>query len=330
MSNVRTTPALSERLMATLFPVFGRVPTFYSDSSELTRWLSSIGCRAVEFAQAHAVPKEYHEAAVAITADYEKIPPFEEWHALFQDSQVLIVPLSSFDSSMDSAIYMIEMLAKSTFEESARLNESWLSLLVDRQEPLVLAGQGCDLVCELEDDVTVLKPKLESSLMPGEWESIGAFFEVGMIATPEDFRPGLRPGYVVNGVLSVPGVAVAHHRHMHPDLRPMAVQAWDLLHRVQKEDLFPLRMEIDNSRAVHVWAGTEDLSKTLEELTNKRLELVLCEVAFSTNEGMIPKHLDWSKNSQLNEGAIGIHVGLGDGVSGAHIDFICPGVELLN
>lgn len=51
-------------------------------------------------------------------------------------------------------------------------------------------------------------PKTRAALSPGEWESIGSFFEVGMIPQPDD----IRPAFIVNGTLSVPGVAVAHHR----------------------------------------------------------------------------------------------------------------------
>ena len=53
-------------------------------------------------------------------------------------------------------------------------------------------------------------------------------------------------------------------------------------------------------------------------------------MAFSTNAGIRPEFIDWTKNSQLNEGAIGIHVAVGEGLRGAHIDFICPEVDIVN
>lgn len=324
------TDTLAEQLSEALAPVFPQTPTFFSDSPELRDWLKSIGCRTFGFAQAREVPKEHRQNSIIIPTDDEGILPYKDWHALFRDSRVLIVPLVSFDASVDAATYTIEMLAKSKFESAVALNQSWLSLLMDRKEPMAFGGQGCDLTCKLEDDVTILKPKTETWLSPGEWESIGSYCEVGLVPMPEDFRPGFRPGYVVNGTLTVPGVAVAHHKQMHPDLRPLPTRAWELFKEIREQGLFPLKMELENSRAVHIWAGERDLSGELEEFTNRRLELVVNEMAFSTNEGVIPEHIDWNKNSQLNEGAVGIHVGLGDGVTGAHIDFICPGVDLLN
>lgn len=320
---------MGERLSDALDPVFDRKPTFFSDSRELAGWLASLGFETYEFERAREAPDEHRHNAVVVPTDDEKILPYTEWHKLFHDARVLIVPLVSFDPAMDAARYTVDMLSRSRFETAVELNRDWLSLLMNRKTPMVFGGEGCELVCELEDDITVLKPKVESALAPGEWESIGSYFEVGLVPMPEDFRPGFRPGYVVEGTLTVPGVAVAHHKQMHPKLRPLASRAWRLFEEVREQGLFPLKMEIRNSRTTHVWAGERDLSGEIEELTNKRLELVLNEMAFSTNAGIVPEHIDWAYNAQLNEGAIGIHVGLGDGVTGAHVDFICPGVKLL-
>ena len=54
---------------------------------------------------------------------------------------------------------------------------------------------------------------------------------------------------------------------------------------------------------------------------------MLVEMAISNNPGLEASELDWSVNSVLNEGARGIHFAVGDGVTGAHIDFICPGMK---
>lgn len=132
----------------------------------------------------------------------------------------------------------------------------------------------------------------------------------------------------MNGILSVPGVAVAHHRQTHEAVKAQAEQAWALLVQLQANREFPLKVEIDNSRIVHIYANGQDLAERIEEYTNKKLELVLTEMAFSTNSGILADGIDWLQNSQLNEGTVGIHVGLGDGLTGAHIDLICPNVAL--
>jgi hypothetical protein len=171
-----------------------------------------------------------------------------------------------------------------------------------------------------------MRPKTEVNLSPGEWESIGSYFEVGMVPDSEDFRPG----FIVNGTLSVPGVAMAHHRQMHKSLQPLHSEAWELLENIRQQGLFPLKVKIVDSHVESILAGDIDLTEELERLTNKRRELVLTEMAFSTNPGIIQEEIDWTKNSQLNEGVLGIHVGIGEGLTGVHIDLICPGVEIIN
>jgi hypothetical protein len=34
--------------------------------------------------------------------------------------------------------------------------------------------------------------------------------------------------------------------------------------------------------------------------------------------------VDWRFNSQLNEGAGVMHIGFGEGITGAHMDFVIP------
>ncbi|KQB53422.1 hypothetical protein AQS70_10260 [Pseudomonas endophytica] len=52
--------------------------------------------------------------------------------------------------------------------------------------------------------------------------------------------------------------------------------------------------------------------------------LKLTEFAVGVNDAIAP-FIDYSVNSQMNEGISGVHVALGDGSSGYHIDFLCPG-----
>lgn len=67
----------------------------------------------------------------------------------------------------------------------------------------------------------------------------------------------------------------------------------------------------------------------VREFSNPQLELMLVEMAISNNPGLDAYNLDWRVNSVLNEGARGVHFAVGDGVTGAHIDFICPGMEVV-
>jgi hypothetical protein len=92
----------------------------------------------------------------------------------------------------------------------------------------------------------------------------------------------------------------------------------------------PVSVTIKDSRVMSVLSGDREIAGELEHLTNPLRKLMLTEMAFSTNGSLPPKNIDWTCNSQFNEGSLGIHVGIGDGLTGAHVDLICPGVLLEN
>src|SRR5260370_23728664 len=158
---------LRERLAETLTPVFGQIPSFISDSLAIVEWLKSIDCPAFEFREASNISSKYTKNVLVIAANTTTIPPYKEWQTLFRNSRVLIIPLISFDPAMDTAVYTVELLARSTFEAAANANEKWLKLLMGCEKPLIFIGKECDLICEVDEDVYVMRPKTKAQLSPG-------------------------------------------------------------------------------------------------------------------------------------------------------------------
>lgn len=314
-----------KKLTRTLTPLFGQPPNFISDSKSVIDQLRGAGCLAFTFTQGESMPPKYKKNVVMVATNSNSIPSYSKLHAFFRNSRVLMIPLLSFDPSMEATIYTFELIALSDFGEAVKANERWLTHLLDPGNLLNLRGNNCNLVCEIQEGVYVMRPKTEVALLPGEWDSIGSYFEVGMVPPPDSFRPG----FIINGVLSVPGVAVAHHRQMNDGLQNLPELAWSLFKDLQEKNNFPVTLEIQDSRIVKALAGKADILSELSNLTNAERELILTEMAFSTNTSLSSKQINWAMNSQMNEGVVGIHVGIGDGLTGAHIDFICPGVDLI-
>ncbi len=310
---------LKEMLTRSLSYVFDDFPT-------LIDWFESIDCPAGDFDVAKKLSSRQRENIISFSTDFAAIPPYSDWYNLFRDSRVLLVPLVSFDPSMEAACYTVKVLAQSQFEIAASLNAKFLRLLLEKEDPFIMSGNASRITCKVEENVTVMGPKTNSALALGDWDGIGSFFEVGMVSQADD----IVPAFTVNGTLSVPGVAVAYHRQMHEIIHPLVTQAWSLFQDLRHQDRFPLSVKIEDSRVVSVLAGDKEIKEELEYLTNPRRKLVLTEMAFSTNASLSPKSIDWKYNSQLNEGALGIHVGIGEGLTGAHIDLICPEVVLEN
>jgi hypothetical protein len=152
-------------------------------------------------------------------------------------------------------------------------------------------------------------------LADGEHASIGAYFEVELGANWVE----LEETFHVNGHMCVEGALIAHHREMPAEVRRTLPDAERLLIELRKR--LPLTIDIQDSRVVPGAFG--DLDEQLRELTNPRYDGLLTELAFGTNTA-INAHVDWSHNSQLNEGMGGIHIALGDGLTGTHISCAPP------
>ena len=65
----------------------------------------------------------------------------------------------------------------------------------------------------------------------------------------------------------------------------------------------------------------------LLDLAAGRRGLRLTEFAVGVNEAIMT-NIDYSINSQMNEGISGVHLAIGDGSSGYHIDFLSPTVKV--
>ncbi|MHC8407018.1 MULTISPECIES: hypothetical protein [unclassified Pseudomonas] len=66
----------------------------------------------------------------------------------------------------------------------------------------------------------------------------------------------------------------------------------------------------------------------LLELAAGSRGVMLTEFAIGVNAAVGP-HIDYGINSQMNEGVSGVHVAIGDGSSGYHIDFLYPDVRVV-
>jgi hypothetical protein len=314
---------LGERLAEALLPVFeGSVPLVLTDSRALLRRLQEEDVSALHFDHLGGLSPEERANVVAIPTTPTDVANHDTWREYFADSRVLIVAGIAFDPAPEAVTYTLEKIARSSFVDAARRNAELLEAVAASTTMVVSSGRDATLTCVL-DEITMLRPKVEPELEPGEWESVGAYFEVGLVSVPDEFMAGIKPGFDVDGELVADGVSVAVHRHVGDAVRAMADGAWELLRELARGGEFPLRLTVENSvlRSVRTASG-RDIAAELLQFTNAGLGGMLTELSFSSNAAMRPDEIDWSVNSQMNEGAIGVHVAVGEGLTGAHIDFI--------
>ncbi|UQN07975.1 hypothetical protein [Deinococcus sp. QL22] len=303
--------------------IFPTEPTFVTDSEELREYLSSCNLKTQlvsNNSKIETAPENLENVVYLFTTfDYISWPFLER---SFGKSRLLLIPLASFDPSLQAAIYTLDTIGHADFASSTRENETILNYLSQVTQPFRVSGAGCELVCELSEKIRLMKPKTEAALLRGEWEALGMWFETAILPDEENI---FHPGHIVTGTFEATGAAVARHMQMPLVLTPTHRDAWALITQLHEERLFPLKVEIERSRIVDVKTATgESIRKELVQLTNERYDLALLEVAFSGNSKLSSDTLDWRINSVVNEGARGMHIGIGDGITGAHIDLIAP------
>lgn len=299
--------------LAGLFP--DQSPKIVSDSNEVIRQFSSYGFACLKLGDVISGIVPSPVSVILITCDPFLIPARGALIKAFGKSAVLIIPLLSFESSVNAIDYLARTLRRVDFKAACSANLHLVEALERTVSPIrVLSNQDL-LSVELSLSLEVALPKVAPDIGIGEWVSLGQFLELGLV--PNEGHTAFN----VNGKMWCDGMAVAHHRHNLSEARPKAFEAWMILSDVHKRGGFPLELTIDSSRMVSVRTRDDvDILHALLPLTDEVFRGLLTEVAFASINAF--PEPDWTVNSQLNEGAGGSHVALGTGVHAAHIDFV--------
>lgn len=246
-----------------------------------------------------------------------------EIRKMFRDAAVLLVPIASFDPSLEAALYTQKLMMLTDYAETCRGSRYWADSISREPGPLVFSGPGVNgndadrthLVCSLGDDITA-DAWLECKISAGQWISVGTLCEFSMTApSSADWCSA----FVIDGTAVASGVLVARDARFDEagDARIQAAQ------RLQTElaARSPIILHLDGGVLTSVRAGGEDFTDAVRDVTNPEHGLHTLELGIGTNLGVLP-HVNWKFNSQLNEGAGAVHLGYGEGITGAHVDFV--------
>jgi hypothetical protein len=284
-------------------------------------WLGLVGgyygFQAVPLAEAAKLP---NGANVVLFLRNELVSV--EIRRLFASSGVLFVPVGSFDPLLDVALYSQRLTMLTDFAAALEQSLYWVNSLAVEQNPLVFDNSAdrpgpriqTMLTCALSDELSVdawLKPRIEV----GEWVGVGTLCEVSMTAPSFDDWSA----FVIDGTAVASGVLVAEDAR-HPDEVDFRFSAARKL-RDELSARSPVVLRLEEGVLVSVEADGDDFTDAVLEATNPAYGLHIIELGIGTNLGVLP-HVNWRVNSQLNEGAGAVHLGFGEGISGAHMDFI--------
>lgn len=295
----------------------GELPTIISDSSVLLNKFSAHGFKTISIDSLCADPSLAPLEVVLIPATPSRYPNIALRDSL-KNSATLFIPLLAFAYDDSSIEYLVEKLLILDFEQSCSRSLEVVELIQNIDGPIYVTSEDCCLTVELGQEVNIFAPKLIPEILDGENISIIQFLEVAL--TPnEKFI-----SFNVNGTLLCDGISIAHHLHTHFKTGPIADSAWDVFKLERQKGNFPLKVEVVNSEIIAIKNRNKvNLIDKILPLTDEIMRSQLTEVGFGSLKQS--QDTDWTINSQLNEPAGGVHLALGSGETGAHIDFISSG-----
>jgi hypothetical protein len=241
----------------------------------------------------------------------------------FERMKVLVIPITSFDPSLDASLYTLKLVTDSDYGAACEMNQYWADNVVNAVGPLVFEGKetegnlrattslSCTFGSEIEANAW-MRPTLDV----GHWVSVGSYCEFSMTAPSSSDWCGR---FTINGTATASGVLVAEDVRSDSAGKERIRQAKRL-----REELVaraPIVLRLEDGMVTSVVADGEDFTDAVRQATNPDYGLHALELGLGTNMNLLPQ-VDWTYNSQMNEGAGAVHIGIGEGITGAHMDFV--------
>lgn len=284
-----------------------------SDSEDFLRECAYLGFNTANISEIEKLPKNsiifsFSNDAAKLTFDIAKNTKNKK--SVFCATQV-------FEPSLASALYSLELLLSSNFEHALCTQRSVLNML-NSNESFFLSGNDADA------KVTIFSHAQPYALLAEDIEhdfvqSVAEFFEVHYAhMNPQEPCP-----FSFSGTLKIAGILTVL-RKPNPTL-PEGLKTslkW-LSDRISEEGAF---LSVEDNIITSLKVKNEEHLKLLDLAAGSR-GLKLTEFAIGVNEAIAPS-IDYKINSQMNEGISGVHLAIGDGSSGYHIDFLSPAVSV--
>ncbi|MFJ9565292.1 hypothetical protein ACIRQQ_35300 [Streptomyces fuscichromogenes] len=311
---------MRDGLLRNMHAVFGGEDgQFLTDDPSLAEWLAANGVPASTFDGVLSGSKPAPPRAVAVPLDYGRLPSRRALRDIFAKSSVLWIPLASFSADPATAKYGIERFAEIDIPGSVATNRRIITQLLLADREVRMTGPGTEMTFTLPDDLQ-LASRTRLGLLPDEHSTIGNYFEVAM--SPTDLAGHIDTGFTVNGTLRIDSVLVAKHRELQGARAAHFEAAADIAAEMRKA--CPLYATVRDSRFVD---GFGRWAEGIDTLSGPEYRGAVTEVAVGTGV-LSAGRMDWSLNCLLNEGAAGVHLGVGNALTGMHFDFISTEARL--
>lgn len=222
--------------------------------------------------------------------------------------------LAKFDASLDAVDYSFEQFLRVDLPAALdhRAGVYAHALRADRVEVHTAAGV---LTARFGDEVEVANH--DEEMEPGWLYSVAEFFEASIVNVEAD-----RSSFVVDGVLGFDNFIFLCNK---PSIKAMAGPLFqEMVERSTKGDNIAW---FEDNRLTRLQIGGEDVSdRMLPVFDGKGRGLSATEFAFGCVA--LDGSQDWTINTPMHEGALGVHVGMAMGLDAPHCDFIARGAKV--
>jgi hypothetical protein len=290
-------------------------PVVVSDSPEASSWAASqdLSYLPIEVGINEPPPA----ALIVCTSDrwYARISVLRD---IFANSRTLWLPLAAFDGADEAVRYGLGQLARTDFGSLTDRHHQAISRIQSSSQLALRDSQGTDVTVTFGDDVE-FATILDTSVPVGDFTPLLSYFEV----EAEFPDAGSSPPVSVSGTLRPNGLLAARGPRTYACDDTKVRQARELLNSAAMCGRAPV-IEVAAGVITRLDVADADVAGAFARLAGEEHGLRLTEFAFGVND--IPADaIRWNINSPFNEGVLGMHIGIGDGYSGMHMDFICPG-----
>ncbi|MEU6200471.1 hypothetical protein [Streptomyces sp. NPDC047061] len=209
--------------------------------------------------------------------------------------------------------YGLERFSEIDIPGCVAANRRIVSQLLPAREELRMTGPGTDLFIRLPGELQ-LSSRTRPGLLPDEHSTIGNYFEMAM--SPTDLAGRIDTDLRVSGMLRIDSVLVSRHRELTGVRAGRFRAAAELTEEMRKS--CPLYVRIQDNRFVD---GFGPFADGIHATSGPEYRGAVTEVAIGTG-ALSADRVNWSLNCLLNEGAAGVHLGVGNGLTGMHYDFV--------
>ncbi|KJZ34104.1 hypothetical protein [Pseudomonas fluorescens] len=287
--------------------------TIIADSEDFLRGCALQGFNTANIYELKKLPKNsivFSFSNDAAKMTFELAKNTERKKSIFCATQV-------FEPTVSSALYSLKLLLNSNFEQALCTQRSVLHML-NSSDSFFLSGNDADAQVSIfphAQPYALLYEDVSQDFV----QSVAEFFEVHYAhMNPQEPCP-----FSFSGTLKIAGILTVL-RKPNPTL-PDGVKIslkW-LSDKISEEGAF---LSVKNNNITSLKVNNEEHIKLLDLAAGSR-GLKLTEFAIGVNDA-IASSIDYKINSQMNEGIAGVHLAIGDGSSGYHIDFLSPAVSV--